>query len=382
MENAAVLTLAGICLGIALSGLIAVALGTEKLRTRLSLALVYLAFAAMVSLPLVSAFAPAAIVFYLPLLLVMLMVLPPAIYYYVLARTVMTSTAGVHWRDLVMPLIGTAVCVSYWALPAGTKQTLLVLGDLPPGVWLATLALTTFALILCWLVASFMYLIAILRRLAAYRAEVRQHYTDVERRDLRWIDLVMILLVMIWGASALSLADENLLGGRFYVAEVLFGLTACCLLALNIFAPIAPPIPPAEPEQEEPDQKYARSALTRDHTAKLAARIDTAMRNDTLFLDPSLSLQKLSRHVGAVPNQVSQTLNQEIGATFFDYVARWRIDASKPQILTGEASILAIALDVGFNSRSTFYKAFKRETGMTPKDFRVAQKDVRISDPA
>ena len=73
--------------------------------------------------------------------------------------------------------------------------------------------------------------------------------------------------------------------------------------------------------------------------------------------------------MGAPPNLASQTLNEEIGSTFFDYVAHWRIEAAKPRILSGEASILAIALEVGFNSRSTFYKAFKRETGMTPKAF-------------
>jgi AraC-like DNA-binding protein len=84
-------------------------------------------------------------------------------------------------------------------------------------------------------------------------------------------------------------------------------------------------------------------------------------------------LQKLSQRVGALPNQVSQTLNQEIGTSFFDYVARWRIEASKPMIMAGEASVLTTALEVGFNSRSTFYKAFKRETGMTPKAYRATQ---------
>ena len=75
--------------------------------------------------------------------------------------------------------------------------------------------------------------------------------------------------------------------------------------------------------------------------------------------------------MGALPNQVSQTLNQEIGASFFDYVARWRIAASKPLITAGDASVLTVALDVGFNSRSAFYKAFKRETGLTPKGYRA-----------
>lgn len=96
------------------------------------------------------------------------------------------------------------------------------------------------------------------------------------------------------------------------------------------------------------------------------------MDKDALYLDPNLSLQKLSRHVGALPNQVSQTLNEQIGASFFDYIAQHRIEAAKPMILDAKASSLAVSLDVGFNSRSTFYKAFKRETGMTPKAFRDA----------
>lgn len=97
------------------------------------------------------------------------------------------------------------------------------------------------------------------------------------------------------------------------------------------------------------------------------------MRKGKLYLDPNLSLHKLSRHVGAPPNLVSQTLNEKIGSNFFDYVAHWRIEASRPLILACDASVLAIALDVGFNSRSTFYKAFKRETGATPKGYRTTQ---------
>lgn len=373
MENAAVLTLAGLCLGIALTGLLAVVLRQGCLRERLSLGIVYVAFIGMIALPLVKTFAEGALINYMPLLLIMLLALPSAFYHYIVAKTATASHSHVPWRDLILPLTGGAVCLGFWILPAGAKKVMLISGDLPVGILPAVLALLTFALILIWLVASFAYLIAILRRLATHRAHIRQLYSDVEERDLRWVDVVMVLLILIWAAGALSLADENFSRGTVFANELLLALIASGLLVLNIFAPIAPPDLKSEAQGHEPDLKYARSALTSAHMEKLAARVETAMQKDTLFLDPSLSLQKLSQHVGALPNQVSQTLNQEIGASFFDYVARWRIEASKSLITAGDASVLAVALDVGFNSRSAFYNAFKRETGMTPKDYRASR---------
>jgi AraC-like DNA-binding protein len=371
MDIAAQLTLAGLCLGIAMSGLLTVVLRQRHLRALLSLGLVYLAFIAMIALPLVRTFAGGAVINYMPLLLVMLLALPPAFYHYVVVKTAPALPSDIPWRDLALPFAGGVVCVGYWILPAQAKETMFLLGELPAGAMASGLALSTFVLIVLWLPVSFGYVFAILRRLAAYRAHIRQLYSDAEERDLRWVDVMMTLIILIWVTGAGSLADENFSDGRLFVAEFFLVLIAASLLVLNMFAPVKP-MDPRTPEHEaEPDIKYARSALTGDHAAKLAARIDAAMQKDALYLDPSLSLQKLSQHVGALPNQVSQTLNQEIGASFFDYVAQCRIEASKPLIAAGAASVLDVALEVGFNSRSTFYKAFNRETGMTPKDYRL-----------
>lgn len=373
MGNAAVLTLAGLCLGIALTGLLAVALRKGNLRERFSLGLVYVAFIGLIALPLVKTFAEIALINYMPLLLIMLLALPPAFYHYIAAKTATANPSQVPWRDLALPLTGGVVCIGFWLLPAQAKNVMFISGELPAGIWPVILALLTFVLILIWLIASFAYLVAILRRLTTYRAYIRQLYSDIEERDLRWVDVLMVLLILIWAAGAFSLADENFAGGTLFVEQLLLALIAGGLLVLNIFAPITPPDLKIEIKEDEPDLKYARSALTTDHAAKLAARLETAMQKDTLFLDPTLSLQKLSQHVGALPNHVSQTLNQEIGASFFDYVARWRIEASKPLITAGDASVLTVALEVGFNSRSAFYKAFKREAGMTPKGYRASQ---------
>jgi len=373
MESTVVLTLAGLCVGIALSGFLVVVVRQGGFRERFSLGMVYIAFMGMIALPLVKTFATAVLINYMPLLLIMLLALPPAFFHYIAARTTTASSSHFPWRDFALPIAGCVVCIGFWTLPVQTKESMFISGELPAGFLPAALALSAFALMLLWLFTSFAYLVAILRRLAAFRVLIRQLYSDAEERDMRWIDVAMALLVLIWSVGAFSLANENFADGSLFIEELFLTLIAGGLLVLNIFAPTTTHETILTVEVEKPEIKYARSALTNDRAEKLANRLELAMRQDRLYLDPSLSLQQLSKHIGALPNQVSQTLNQEIGVTFFDYVSRWRIEASKPLIKEGELSVLAVALEVGFNSRSAFYNAFKRETGTTPKGFRALQ---------
>lgn len=128
--------------------------------------------------------------------------------------------------------------------------------------------------------------------------------------------------------------------------------------------------PVAEPE-EPPASKYQKSALDDDRAARIAKKIESAMADDLLYRDPNLSLWELAKHVGVTSHYVSQTLNTHIGSSFFDYVNRWRIQDAVQQLASTDETILMIAYDVGFNSRSAFYKAFRRETGKTPSDIRA-----------
>lgn len=126
-------------------------------------------------------------------------------------------------------------------------------------------------------------------------------------------------------------------------------------------------VPENQPEEAI---KYERSALTPEHAARIARKIEAAMNKDLLYRNPSLSLWNLSNHIGVTSNYVSQTLNETLGASFFDYVNQARVTDAMRQILQSDRTVLEIAYDVGFNSRSPFYKAFKRETGTTPTAFK------------
>ncbi len=367
--------------GAAIAGAVAALCATGPLRVRLYLMATFMLFLGVASLPLAAAFARPLYVFYVPAVLPMLLALPAVVQLYVKARTCGPDMAPITVPDALLPVVGSLIVIGYWALPNASKNTIFVDGELPPGFLASALTLVTFGLIVLWCVSSAVYLLATTRELRAYRQQLKAIYSNIERYELRWIDALLGMLIGLWAAAAAALMSDNIGPGLPCPGELVFILTAMVLLMLIAFA-LAPEAErePAQqqsaqetasaPPEPKPADKYVRSALTHERASQIAGRIEAAMQRDQLHMDPNLSLQKLARHVGASQNLVPQTLNENLGVTFFDYVASWRIHTAKPLIAAGQESVLSIALEVGFNSRSTFYKAFKRETGMTPKAYR------------
>ena len=380
MQSETMIALSAATGGVAIAGVVSALRAADAGNARAYLIALFVLFGGVAAIPLVVVFARGLYVFYMPAVLPMLLALPSVVYHYVAARSAGRAPVPIHWRDGVLPVAGVLTTFGYWLLSMPAKSAMFIDGVLPPGFAPSALAFATFALIFLWALASLGYLVATLHRLAAFRKRLKDLYSNTDQRELRWVEWLMTFLVAVWVAAAVSLVSDNFGPGLLFPGEVVFLLTAILLLFVIAFVSVTPSVETpneagaAAASEEAPDQqteaKYARSALSEDHAKRIIQRIENAMREEALYLEPNLSLNRLSRHVGAPTNLVSQTLNDEIGSTFFDYIAHWRIEAAKPLILLGEASVSAIALEVGFNSRSTFYKAFKRETGLTPKAFR------------
>ena len=84
-----------------------------------------------------------------------------------------------------------------------------------------------------------------------------------------------------------------------------------------------------------------------------------------------MTLQKLAAQVDMPEKELSILINQQIGKHFFDFINEYRIREAK--ILLKDQpnlTVLEILYQVGFNSKSSFYTAFKKETGITPSDYR------------
>lgn len=97
--------------------------------------------------------------------------------------------------------------------------------------------------------------------------------------------------------------------------------------------------------------------------------------NDHIHLDSDLSLDKLAERLGLQRNIVSMVINRGFDCSYYELVNKYRVAAFQSSLKTsiGSASLLELAYEAGFNSKTTFNTAFKKVTGLTPTAYLNAQ---------
>lgn len=119
--------------------------------------------------------------------------------------------------------------------------------------------------------------------------------------------------------------------------------------------------------------RYRGSPLDDARAAGYAARLDKAMDTDRAFLDPELTLDRLSKATAIPAKQLSRLVNERYGLNFNDFVNRRRIEEAKRLLLdpaSRGSKLLRIAFESGFNSKSVFNAAFRKHAGASPSEFR------------
>jgi len=126
---------------------------------------------------------------------------------------------------------------------------------------------------------------------------------------------------------------------------------------------------------KKPTVKYAGSRLT-DSEAKLYAEQLTAyMKTSKPWMNPDLSLSQLASGMGISGHFLSQVINEKFGMNFFDFINDYRVEAFKELLADPQYrnfSLLGIAFECGFNSKSAFNRIFKQKTGITPSQYKKA----------
>lgn len=117
--------------------------------------------------------------------------------------------------------------------------------------------------------------------------------------------------------------------------------------------------------------KYQKSGLKPSEALEIKEKVYAAFEKDKIHKNNALGLNELASHIAMDRYKVSQVINEHISVNFYTLLNQYRVKDAKSLLISNpHLSVKAIMYDVGFNSKTCFYGAFKKETGLSPNDFR------------
>ena len=294
--------------------------------------------------------------------------IPPIMNLYVRFLLIRESRLRIRHLLHALPFLAVAGFIAVPAsLPASASPKV---PELDPYVYATTVL---WALIV---LQAFIYLVPTARLVFSYRHLLYQQESNLKGIDLRWLSTFVHLFLVLYSSYAVlffivihasgSLAPREYLSIVLSVLVFLVGQRA--LLQRQI-----PVVEALSPDGASDSPGAAREVLSSSEAEKLKTRLIAAMETDRLYLNPDLRLSDLVATIGATRNQVSYVINTYLGKNFYDFVNEYRVREVLRLVNEGtyrDKKITAIAFDSGFNSKPAFNAVFKKQTGLTPSEYR------------
>lgn len=151
------------------------------------------------------------------------------------------------------------------------------------------------------------------------------------------------------------------------------------ILSFIIYKIIHKPRIDAKAPDKGEEEKYRFNKMNEVHAEELVKKLQEYMKTEKPYLNPDLKLINLAQAVGTSSQILSQVFNMFLKVRYYDFINEYRINEFKRIINTGKSSqytLKALSSLCGFSSYTTFFRAFKEATGMTPNEY-IQQVDVQ-----
>lgn len=224
------------------------------------------------------------------------------------------------------------------------------------------------------------YIVWSLQLLNKHQKNITEEFSSLEKVNLTWLQNLVFLLGIAWICLMviffihhvlLLFADDFCINGLFLTLSVFvilvgyFGLNQPAIFTVQLAPDLA--------KTEREGAKYTGSSLKEEDLQRYLVQLNDYLMGEKPYLNPQLSLSQLSAKTGIPAHYLSRIVNEHHGQNFFDFINSFRIEEFKRRLADPtwkNFTLLAIAFDCGFNSKSAFNRFFKKVEGVSPSEYK------------
>ncbi len=205
-----------------------------------------------------------------------------------------------------------------------------------------------------------------------HQSNIQNRFSNTDKKELQWLRFLSIGYGIIWILSI------------FFESEIIFSAVVILVLfigffginQLNIFYTNqntkAKTPTKKNKKPNKLSKRYAKSGLNEEMAALIYSKLNELVNSDALYKNDNLTLSELAKQLNVHPNHLSQVINEKEGKNFYNYINSLRIKefiklTSLPE--NNKFTMISLAYDCGFGTKSTFNKHFKINTGKTPTNY-------------
>ncbi|NOU45666.1 MAG: AraC family transcriptional regulator [Bacteroidales bacterium] len=218
------------------------------------------------------------------------------------------------------------------------------------------------------------YLIYILQIIRSFKAKALNELSNTENIDPTWLRIFLFtfLIIFVLLIAMMIIAIHRLEAGYFNrVVSFIFALAIYILGYKGLFQQTI--LPQKQEILPYGSEKTEKETIENRFDEQLLKKLLDFMTNHKPYHEPELTLTSLAAQIDIGRNQLSELINTGTGGNFYDFVNKYRVEEVK-QLMDNlkykDYTILAIAFEAGFPSKSTFNSIFKKFTGLTPSGYR------------
>lgn len=233
---------------------------------------------------------------------------------------------------------------------------------------------------------TFTFLAVALKRFRNYTEKIKTLYSDIQKKDFQLTRLLIKLCMAIYSIELLSVFlsyYELPLSIELYNVYDIVQLIILVLIGYDALTSLKnseeirkgwQKIHLEEGQSLIQPIKYANSNLTPEQSLDIKIKVQEYMENHEPYLESQMRIKDLAKQTGISSHQISQVLNESFNQNFYEFINSYRVKkaiALMEDQANSSLTFSAIGFEAGFNSKTTFYEAFKKTTGTTPAQYKI-----------